>query len=155
MFNDIKKFIIIWIIVVFMFTAVGMMAFQDVPELRKFKTGGIYWVNCALGNWDLEIFDILLELPTPSPNLRDYGIYLVVIYSFINVIILLNVVIAMMADTYAMLSGVRRGVYNYSVLSIFPSYKLDKCYGGIIAFCYPYSMFGFLILPFYCCIKDK
>ena len=61
----------------------------------------------------------------------------------------------MMADTYAMLSGVRRGVYNYSVLSIFPSYKLDKCYGGLIAFCYPYSMFGFLTLPFYCCIKDK
>ena len=87
--------------------------------------------------------------------LRDYGIYLVIVYSFINVVILLNVVIAMMADTYALLSSVRQGVFNYSILSIFPSYKLDKCYGGIISYCYPYSMFGFFLLPFYCCIKDK
>ena len=87
--------------------------------------------------------------------LRDYGIYLVIVYSFINVLILLNVVIAMMADTYAMLSSVRQGIYNYSVLSMFPSYKLDKHYGGLVSYTYPYSMFAFFLLPFYLCIKDK
>ena len=155
MFNDIKKFIIIWIIVVFMFTCVGMMAFQEIETLQTFDKGGIYWVNCALGDWDLEIFDQLIEKTPPSPYLRDYGIYLVIIYSFINVLILLNVVIAMMADTYALLSSVRQGVYNYSVLSIFSSYKLDKDYGGLIVFVYPYSIAGTLMLPFFCCIKNK
>ena len=57
MFNDIKKFIVIWIIVVFMFTCVGMMAFTDVQELSTIESSGIYWINCALGNWELEIFD--------------------------------------------------------------------------------------------------
>ena len=53
-----------------MFTCVGMMAFQDVPELATFETGGIYWINCALGNWDLEIFEVLTEKEPPSPLLR-------------------------------------------------------------------------------------
>ena len=48
-----------------MFTCVGMMGFQNVYELDTPERGVVYWVNCALGNWDLEIFDALTDKTPP------------------------------------------------------------------------------------------
>ena len=57
MFNDIMVFIMIWAIVLFMFTCIGILLFIDMDDLKEFKPGIVYWVNTALGNWDIEIFD--------------------------------------------------------------------------------------------------
>ena len=66
-----------------------------------------------MGNWDIELFDFYLDSLPERPMLRQVGIWMVLVFVFINVLILLNVVIAMMADTYALMSSMRKGVYNY------------------------------------------
>ena len=83
------------------------------------------------------------------------GIYFVLFFVFINVVVLLNVVIAMMADTYAMMTSVRRGIYNYNIIKIAPSYLPDKHYGGLIVFGAPLNLLVFLLLPAFVCLKDK
>ena len=70
-------------------------------------------------------------------------------------LILINVVIAMMADTYAMMTSVRKGVYNYNIIQTSAAYKLDKYYGGLIIWMPPFCIFTFALIPFYICIKDR
>lgn len=77
------------------------------------------------------------------------------IYVASNILILLNIVIALMSDTYQTMTSVRKGLYNYNIVQIEPSYKLDKYYGGLIIFNPPFSIISFLLLPFYLTIKDK
>ena len=88
-------------------------------------------------------------------TLRLIGIYTVLLFVFINVVVLLNVVIAMMADTYAMMTSVRRGIYNYNIIKFAPSYLPDKHYGGLIVYGAPVNMIVFLLLPVFLCLKDK
>ena len=86
-----------------------------------------------------------------------YYISLTFIFSFvvINLIILLNVVIAMMTDTYAHTTSFRQGLHNYTIMSTAPSYRIDKFYGGLILLPPPFAVFGTLTLPYYFCVKDK
>ena len=77
------------------------------------------------------------------------------IYVFLNVLVLFNVVIAMMADTYALMTSQRRGLYNYNIIKSVSIYKLDKRYGALILLIMPLNVIAFLLLPFYILIKDK
>ena len=81
--------------------------------------------------------------------------YYVLIFIFVNVIILLNVVIALMADTYRLMTSVRRGIYNYNILKSVSAYKPDKYYGGLILLNTPFNALSSLLLPFYVLIQDK
>lgn len=155
MFNDIKVFIMIWAIVLFMFTNVGILLFFDLEEVSKFENGIVFWLNCAMGNWDIELFDYYLTSFPERPLLRQIGIWLVLIFVFINVLILLNVVIAMMADTYALMSSMRKGVYNYNIVKLYSSYKIEKYFGGLILNWPPFFIISFFLLPFYIFYRNK
>ena len=153
MFSDIIIFIVIWLIVLVMFTAVGILGFQEVEEIKTFENGFIFWIKAALGDWDIEVFNVYEELNMPVKN--KMGVYFTLIYVFINLLVLLNVVIAMMADTYALMTSVRKGLYNYNIIKSESSYRADKYYGGLVLLSAPFSLISFLLIPFYCCIKDK
>ena len=72
-----------------------------------------------------------------------------------NILILLNIVIALMSDTYNSMTLVRRGLYNYNIVQNASSYKMDKRYSGLIILMPPLCILGFLLVPCYICIKDK
>lgn len=155
MFADIKTFIVIWVIVLVMFTAVGILGFQEVVAIKTFGDGFIFWIQAALGDWDISVFDVYDESELNQPVKHKMGIYFTLIYVFINILVLLNVVIAMMADTYALMTSVRKGLYNYNIIKSASSYQTDKYYGGLLLLTAPFSIIGFFLIPFYCCIKDK
>ena len=155
MFDDIKVFIMLWCIVLFMFTSIGILLFTELEGVNEFKDGIVFWINCALGNWDIEIFDYYLTSLPERPLLRQIGIWLVIACVFINVLILLNVVIAMMADTYALMSSMRKGVYNYNIVKLYSSYKIDKYFGGLIINWPPVFIVSFLLLPFYMIYRNN
>jgi hypothetical protein len=71
--------------------------------------------NASFGSYSLAIFDLY-----DKPEFKYMGQAFMIIYIFVNLVLLLNMVIAMMADTYAMMSEISKGVYNNSVLSILP-----------------------------------
>ena len=61
----------------------------------------------------------------------------------------------MMADTYAIMSSVRKGIYNYNIIKFAPSYKPEKHYGSLVVFGAPFNMITFFLLPVFICLKDK
>ena len=148
-------FLSIWFIILFSFTMVGVQTFQEVAELSSFETGFIYFIQASFGEYDLTIFDVFVQTQPERKLLRQFGIGFVLSFVFINMLLLLNIVIAMMADTYAMMTSVRRGIYNYSVVRVSPAYRLDKNYGGLTLLFPPFCLIStFCLLPYYMCVKD-
>lgn len=148
-------FLSIWFIILFSFTMVGVQTFQEVAELSSFETGFIYFIQASFGEYDLTIFDVFVQTQPERKLLRQFGIGFVLSFVFINMLLLLNIVIAMMADTYAMMTSVRRGIYNYNVVRVSPAYRLDKNYGGLTLLFPPFCLIStFCLLPYYMCVKD-
>ena len=114
-----------------------------------------FFVIASLGSWSTSIFEFYAEATPPRVFMRDFGVYFVITFNFINVLILLNVVIALMADTYSLMSGVRKGLYNYSIVKTVPSYKLDNYYGGMVCLMYPFNLFTFILTPYWICVSDR
>ena len=78
--------------------------------MKSLEDGVVFWLLCGLGNWDLGVFEVYEETLPPKPFLKSFGNYTVLSFVFLNIIVLLNVVIAMMADTYSQMKTVRKGI---------------------------------------------
>lgn len=155
MFRDVATFIVIWILVVVAFTLSSYACFRDLEYFTDLNNCFLFWLQAAVGSHDLHVFDGLLELENPKPNLRMYGIYLCICYVILNILILVNFVIAMMADTYAAMTAVRVGIYNYKIIESATNYKIDKYYGGLVMLFMPLSFLSVLFVPVYLCFKDS
>ena len=102
-FNDVGKFIFIWIIVLCGFASVGFITFQPVPELTTFLSSITYFYQASFANYDLEIFDVYTD--RGQNFMKQFGRWFVLLFVFVNALILINVVIAMMADTYILMTS--------------------------------------------------
>ena len=120
--------------------------------MSEFKDSFLFFLNASFGSYEIEPFDIFLP---DRRLLREIGVYFVMSFVFLNILILLNVVIAMMADTYAAMTSFKQGIYNHNILKTAPSYKLDKRYGGLTILSGPGALISFLAMPFYVFIKDR
>lgn len=150
MITDIVQFLFIYILQLMAFALVGSMAFVQVQEFNGFYKTILYLFDASFGTYDLAIFDSY-----ERPVMRYIGQAFMIIFLFINLILLLNMVIAMMSDTYALMTEISRGVYNDAVLTVMPQLKMNKYYGGIIAPIVPLNLLVFAVMPFYFSIKDK
>ena len=70
-------------------------------------------------------------------------------FLFSNMILLLNMVVAMMTDTYAEMSMYKKGIYNYQIMKILPQYKVNQNYGGLIAWTHPLNLISVPLIPYY------
>ena len=81
------------------------------------------------------------------------GLHILVL--FVNMILVINLLIAFMSDTYTKLSQVRIGLGWSSVIHEMPKYAFDKHYGVLVMLPFVFSFVGFLMLPCLTLIKDK
>ena len=99
----------IYLVQLMAFAIIFSMAFFQVIELN----GGIYntvllLFNATFGEYDFGIFDIYEDFP-----IKKYiGHFSLISFLFINMMLLLNMVVAMMTDTYAIMSEFKKGIYN-------------------------------------------
>ena len=66
-------------------------------------------------------------------------------------LLLLNLVIAIMSDTYSRYAALKLGLYSQGIIEAIPSYKNDKRYGGLIVMIPPFNIISFFLLPFFHC----
>jgi len=74
---------------------------------------------------------------------------------FINMILIINLLIAIMSDTYAKMSDLRVGLYWSTVIKEMPKYRYNRHYGALVMFPFIFSWIGFLFMPFLYLIKSK
>jgi hypothetical protein len=175
---DMATFFFIWALELIAYTALGVLLFPKIPEYAGLFNTFVKLFESALGGWDLSVYytdyrnlpttiiyydgseneKIKLGTPTsaftPSKPLPYYeyqysGVIYHVVFLIINGLILLNLVVAIMSDTYARLMEVKNGIYFQGVIQAMPVYKSDKKYGAIISLIPPFNIFIVPLLPYY------
>lgn len=71
-----------------------------------------------------------------------------------NLILLLNLVIAILTDTYIRFSKVKLGLYYDGVVDAISSLKYDKRYGALVTAIPPFNVIMFFITPVFLMIKN-
>ena len=84
-----------------------------------------------------------------------YGILLHIVVLFFNLILMINLLIAIMADKYSILSEVRTGIFWAKVVQEMPKHAYDKHYGALNMLPFYFSWLSILVSPALLYFKDN
>ena len=142
MIEDILKFLILYSIILTTFACIGNILFVRAKgKYDEFYNCFITLYGSSLGEFSYEDFEMFT---TERQNLGK--IYLS-LFLMINLIIAMNLLIALLSTTYAELSEISTPIYLIGIIQERPIYKYSKNYGSLVSSCFPYSIFCFLLTP--------
>lgn len=141
-------FLVLWGIQLFIFSCMGILIFGELKEFDGFANVLILFFGSALGEWNLAFYD---SLSLGSLFGRTFHM----VFILINMVLFVNLVIAILSDTFARLSTQRLGLYYDGVIEVIPAYKYKKFYGALIAACPPFNLLVLPFLPFFMYTKHK
>ena len=104
MFEQVFKFLFIWSIILFCQASVASILFGELSGYIEFFDVCLEMFGTGLGNYDLSVFADL----SIGPKVGE--VYMIVCL-LINSIIMINFIIAILADTYAKLTAQSLGLY--------------------------------------------
>ena len=116
MSQDMGIFFALFFLQIIAFSAVGMLTFGEVPEYSNLSSAIIMIFQTAMGSWDLTIYDELAD------DRRFFGIVFHFILICVNLLLLLNLMIALMSDTYVDLSEFKKSLYFSNLIKAIPHY---------------------------------
>jgi len=73
----------------------------------------------------------------------------------LNMIIFVNLVIAVLSETYLRLASQKLGLFYDGVIEVIHAYKYKKYYGALIAAVPPFNLLVLPFLPFFVLTKHK
>lgn len=122
----------------FFFTCVGVLLFGEIADYESFGDTFIMLFQSALGSWNFGIYEGL--------HIGKYvGIIFHICVLIMNLLLLLNLIIAILANTFAYYDNLSLALYYDGVIEAMPMYKYSSQYGALV--CCP-PPFNVLILPF-------
>lgn len=145
MAKDIGLFFIIFITQMFAFSIIASMVFYSVPEYDSIYHAWLAMFNTTFGNFDFTIFNAYAM----DSFMHFFGHGFLMFFIVTNLILLLNMVIAMMSDTYNTMNETLIGIYYHRVLLMMPSFHMDETYGGLGAASSPMNVLSLPFIPFY------
>ena len=151
MMKDLMIFFVLFVIELIAFACVGILSFGNLKEYTDLNTTLVMFFESSLGNWDFSIY----EDESMSLGKKWYGILFHMTVLLVNMLLLLNLVIAIMSDTYSAFATVKLGLFSQGIIEAIPSYKNDKHYGFLISAFPPFNLLTMLCLPFMLCIKNR
>merc|ERR1712176_578913 len=100
MFKDMSIFFVIIVIELVAFACVGILSFGNLEQYNTLSGTLVMFFESALGTWDMTIYD-----KAGSDNKKWFGILFHVAVLIINMVLMLNLVIAILSDTYSAFSN--------------------------------------------------
>ena len=119
MISDLLIFSVLWIIQLLIFACIGTLVFAELPEFDNFYDTIVLLLETSMGEWDLSIYENL-SLGYTTGQIFHLSVLI------LNLILFLNLVIAILSETYARFSKVKLGLYYDGVVEQIPIYKYDK-----------------------------
>ena len=105
MMRDLMTFFFLFSIQLIAFSCVGILTFGSLDAYSTLEGTLFMFLETAFGNWNLSIYDEL------SGGKKYFGIIFHLVAIVINLLLLLNLIIAIMSDTYAQLTDMKLGLY--------------------------------------------
>ena len=97
MFWDIIIFLLLYGLLLLTFASIGLLLFTDLHQFQTLYNAMIYCFGASLGNFDFELFETSI-----STKLEYAHLYLT-LFLLINMVLVLNLLIAILSKTYAFL----------------------------------------------------
>ena len=73
----------------------------------------------------------------------------------VNLLLLMNLMIALMSDTYATLSEFKKSLYFTNIIKAMPHYQYDPTYACLITICPPFNILVFMFVPYFILSKNN
>jgi len=146
--KDLVIFFGLYVIQIVTFAAVGILIFGDVPDYDNIFGTSLMFFQYTLGGFDLKIYDNCTE------SRRMLGILYSCLVLIVNMLVLINLLIALMQDTYRMLSKMKRGLLFKQIIQAVPCYKYENQYSCLISIPMPLNVVTIFILPVMVLVKD-
>ena len=139
MFEDLFIFLVLWILLLFVFASSGFILFNELPAYESLWAAFVIQFEASLDNWSLKIYDDLSLGETRGQIFQMLSVTL-------NMILMLNLVIAILSETYARLAPQSLGLFYDGLIANMPAYFCDKRYGILILLPPPFNVF---VVPFF------
>jgi len=147
MLSQIFLFTILWVLQLIFFACIGFMLFSDLEAYSHYYDTLIMLFEAALGEWDMTIYEGL-------GTLRYFGVVFHMFFLIINLVLLLNLIIAILTSTYEQYAIRGLALYHDEIIESIPYYKSNKLYGSLISMFPPLNVVSSLFLPFFMACKD-
>jgi hypothetical protein len=144
MSKQMAMFTIVWLFIIILFVCVGQLVFYELADFKNLTTSFTYLIQGALGAWDINVFllprkyscedgDITNCYYKPRPFYDQYiGLVFMLIYLILNLVIIINLVVAILATTYNEYSEFQRGLYYDTLIQELPNNLYHKHYGCMV-----------------------
>jgi len=141
MTGDFINFTILYISLFLTMALIGNLNFMyHLSEFENIFTASLTVINASIGNYDIEIFNTI-----KNTNMRMFGqFYMVVVIVCFN-LLLFNLFIAVLGNTYNMYDMKSNGLYLSKILSKRDELIYDENYGGFLTSIPPINA---VVLPF-------
>jgi hypothetical protein len=115
MLGDLGIFLVLWLLFLLIFSSSGFILFNELDAYNSLYAVLVVHFEASLGNWMLKIYDGL--------SLSDMTGEIFHLFSVtINMILMLNLVIAILSETYGRLAPDRLGLYYDGLIASMPGY---------------------------------
>ena len=126
MFVDLIRFLLVWIVQLTAFSCVLTIAYGDIGEFKHLEYSFLYLIEAALGNWDFDAFDNI-----ENEVIKKLGIWIIMVFLILNMVLMLNLVIAIMSQSFSDMHVTQLGLYWSIMLKEFNDYEWDDKYGSL------------------------
>jgi hypothetical protein len=106
MLKDMAVFFLLWVICIITLASVGTLMFADLKDFDTLEKASLLIFNSAFGSYDFSIYDNLEE----DRKMIGYGYQIIALC--LNLLVLVNLLIAIMSETYARFSVYDRGLLH-------------------------------------------
>ena len=110
-----------------MFGSVGILLFPDIDEFSSYRKAFNYLFEASLGGFDSSIFDSM----STKPPLHGYAFHNV--FLIVNLVLLLNLLIAILSSTYHELQHRSKALYYNELAKLNSSLQWYAQYGSVIS----------------------
>ena len=144
-----SSFIVIYLLGLLTFSSIAIMTLHENKNFANLYEAMRSFIIASLGNFDLYQHD---EMDGWKPYFANF-LHLIVIFSYM--ILMINLVIAMMSDTYQFLKDLRTGLFWGSVILEMPKHAYNEHFGALSILPFIYSWVSLLVMPLLICIKNE
>ena len=147
MMSDLTTFLVFWFIVLISMTAFAFVIFHQITNFQEnFFSILLKLFEWSLGAFDDTIFDENYPNPKSNINFSEHfvGRTFLFIVLLVNLVLILNLLIAILSLTYTVYSDKKKGLFYEDLVAKFPSMEFDDRYGSVC--CAPPVLNLFLII---------
>ena len=128
MLFDLAKFMVLWILFLFIFASGATMIFSKLVGFPSFIETVVLYFENSLGSWSADVY-------CSDEKVQSFFCYIgtgfMVIILLVNMVLLLNLVIAILSSTYAAYEDKKLGLYYEVLVAKFSLMQYDDNYGVV------------------------